>query len=219
MQYCPKCKINIRGTKKCCPLCQGRLEGEGEAPIFPVLKKRKVSNVSFFKICVFAWILLMITMFWIDYVTGNQFAWPGVVRVAGCFALADLGVGMYYHSNILKVVTIEIYFGMLVGYYIDKKTGFYGWSLSWMIPAFFLALVLITVIMGSILKLYIVDYVIYLAVDVLASLLQIIPIYREQNPFPYAAAASIAILLGFASYIVLFRFRDLKNASSKYMNI
>ncbi len=219
MQYCPKCKIHIRGNKRCCPLCQGRLEGEASDPIFPVLTKRKVSNVSFFKICAFTWVVLVLLMFMLDYYTGSVFAWPGVVRVAATFALADVAIGMYYHSNILKLVTIETYIGMLVGFYIDRHTGFHGWSLSWMIPSCFVALVIVTLILGSSFRLYIVDYVIYLAVDILLSLLQILPIYFGQNPFPYAAMTSVALLLGFAAFIVLFRFKDLKNASSKYMNI
>ena len=33
MQECKKCKITIRGNKKCCPLCQGRLNGEPEEPV------------------------------------------------------------------------------------------------------------------------------------------------------------------------------------------
>ncbi|MCR4587495.1 MAG: hypothetical protein K5682_03700 [Lachnospiraceae bacterium] len=219
MQYCPKCKIHIKGNKQCCPLCQGRLEGEGEDPIFPVLKRPRVSSVTAFKICVFIWIIVLLVMFTVDYMTGNIFAWPGVVRVAATFGIIDVAISMYYHSNVLKLVTIEVYMGMLAGYYVDLHTGFYGWSLSWMIPACFVGLVILTLILGSALHLYIVDYVIYLVVDVVASLIQLIPIHKELNPFPYAAVASMAMLLGFASFIVLFRFKDLKNASSKYMNI
>ncbi len=44
MQYCPKCKINIRGHKTCCPLCQGQLQGEPEKNPFPVLAKPKVRS-------------------------------------------------------------------------------------------------------------------------------------------------------------------------------
>ena len=30
MQYCPKCKVKVRGYKTECPLCQGRLTGTPE---------------------------------------------------------------------------------------------------------------------------------------------------------------------------------------------
>ena len=37
MQYCPKCKIKIRGKKTCCPMCQGPLkevEGGEESSVW-----------------------------------------------------------------------------------------------------------------------------------------------------------------------------------------
>ena len=58
MQICQKCNVKIRGRKECCPLCQGRLkEVEGEEnPSFPVLEKRKISNITFLKMCTFLFI-------------------------------------------------------------------------------------------------------------------------------------------------------------------
>ena len=37
MQYCSKCKVSIETPHKRCPLCQGKLEGEGEeeSKLFP----------------------------------------------------------------------------------------------------------------------------------------------------------------------------------------
>lgn len=39
MQYCSKCKVSIETPHKRCPLCQGKLEGEGEEEnkLFPDL--------------------------------------------------------------------------------------------------------------------------------------------------------------------------------------
>ena len=53
MQYCPKCRINIRGNKSCCPLCQGELAGEPAEDVFPVLVPRKISQASLLKIATF----------------------------------------------------------------------------------------------------------------------------------------------------------------------
>ena len=39
MQYCPKCRVKIRGNKSCCPLCRATLTGEGEDGAFPVLRQ------------------------------------------------------------------------------------------------------------------------------------------------------------------------------------
>ena len=43
MQYCSKCKVSIETPHKRCPLCQGKLEGEGEeeSKLFPDLSGEK----------------------------------------------------------------------------------------------------------------------------------------------------------------------------------
>ena len=76
MQYCPKCKVNIRGNKKCCPLCQGQLK-ESELvmePPFPKIKKNKVSNITFMKVCTFIFIALEIVFGTINIMTEGVYS-------------------------------------------------------------------------------------------------------------------------------------------------
>ena len=219
MLYCPKCKIKIRGNKRCCPLCQGRLEGEGEDPAFPTLKKRRVGTLTFFRICAFICIILEIGMFSAFYISGYTLRWTLIVMASVAFALFDLGVSMYFRGNVLKLITVQSYICMIASYIIDIKTGSFGWSWGWMIPISFVLLVITTIIIGNAMHLYIVDYVIYLISDVALSLLQIIPIYKGLNRSPYMAVISMALMLVFASFVFIFRFKDLQSASSKYLNL
>ena len=58
MQYCPKCKIQIRGNKACCPLCQGKLTKDPQDPAFPALKHRIVTSFSIIKVSTFLFLVL-----------------------------------------------------------------------------------------------------------------------------------------------------------------
>jgi hypothetical protein len=47
MQYCEHCKVQIRGNRKYCPLCQNPLTGSGsrEEEVFPVIPESYQYNL------------------------------------------------------------------------------------------------------------------------------------------------------------------------------
>ena len=63
-----------------------------------------------------------------------------------------------------------------------------------------------------------VDYAVYLFVDTLLSLLQLVPILQRTNPFPLPATLCMVLLLAYLAFIVIFRGRDLRNAITKFLN-
>ena len=83
MQICPKCKVNIRGNKSCCPLCQGKLKNvEGEAsPSFPTIKRKKISNITFLKVCTFLFVASEIVFATINIMTENKFSFISPVML------------------------------------------------------------------------------------------------------------------------------------------
>ena len=137
MQYCNKCNVKIRGKKECCPLCQSKLsETEGaENPAFPVLEKRKISSITFLKVCTFIFITLEIIFGTIDIMTDRRYSFIVPVVMGLVVGWADIIVTMYLRNNLIKVITFEVLVAIIVDYYIDYSTGFRGWSVIWMIPS------------------------------------------------------------------------------------
>ncbi len=219
MQTCPKCKIRIRGNKSCCPLCQGALEGAAEAPVFPVLPQPKVSSVSFFRLCLFASLLVNIVMFSIAVLDNFDSGWPLWIAMFALLAIADLFVTLYFRYNLLKLVTSEVLAVLILCYMIDRMTGFHRWSIIWVIPAGFLGLMLATTIIARAQHLHLIDYVIYIFVDLAFSLTQLIPILHGHNTFRLPAVISMAAVMVYAAWILVFRFGDLKRASGKWLNL
>lgn len=221
MQICQKCNVKIRGRKECCPLCQGRLkEMEGdENPSFPVLEKRKISNITFLKMCTFLFIASEIIFGAINIMTKGEFSFIGPVMLGLFVAWIDVIATMYLRNNLIKVITFEVVVAIVVDFYIDIKTGFHGWSVNWMIPMTLIGLAIATNIIAWVLKLRLDEYILYIVLDFVMALVQIIFIRNGMNTFPWPAVASIITYMILIAALVIFRFRDLKNASEKMFNI
>lgn len=221
MQYCPKCKVNIRGKKECCPLCQGALkDSELEMePAFPVIKKSKVSNITFMKMCTFLFVALEIIFGTVNIMTHSEYSFIGVVMLGVLVAWITIITTLYLRNNLLKVITWEVFVAIVVDVYIDMHTGFHGWSLEWMVPSTLFGLAVATIIIAKVLKLRLDEYALYIVFDIVMSLLQIIFIRNGMNKFPWPAVISIMIYLILGVAMVIFRFRDLKNASEKMFNL
>lgn len=221
MQICPKCKVNIRGEKSCCPLCQSQLKNvEGElSPAFPTLKKKKISNITFLKMCTFLFVALEIIFCAIHYVTNKEYSFFPIMMLGTLVVWITVITTMYLRNNMIKVITWEVIVAIIVDVYIDKATGFHGWSLQWMVPATLVALAFATIAIAKALKLRLDEYILYIIFDLLIALSQMIFIKLGQNKFIYPAVFSITIYLILTAALVIFRFRDLKNAAQKMFNV
>ncbi len=133
--------------------------------------------------------------------------------------LLDLMLAIYLHGNLIKMITVQGYIGIGLIFAIDWFTAGYNYGAAFIIPVLFVLLMAGTVLTGELQRLRFRDYVIYLVFDCLCSMLQLIPIVRGVNPFPIPALISIGATVIFAAFMLIFRFRDLQSASSKYLNL
>ncbi|MCR5404611.1 MAG: hypothetical protein K6E91_12455 [Butyrivibrio sp.] len=221
MQYCRKCNVKIRGRKECCPLCQSQLqEVEGnENPAFPTLERRKISNITFLKVCTFLFIASEIIFGTVNIMTNGEYSFIGPVMLGIFVAWIDVIATMYLRNNLIKVITFEVLVAIVVDYYVDIKTGFHGWSVQWMIPMTLIGLAIATILIAKVLKLRLDEYILYIVLDFVISLFQIIFIRNGMNTVPWPAVVSIMFYMILLAALVIFRFRDLKNASEKMFNI
>ena len=107
MQYCPKCRIGIKGDKSGCPLCGGRLTGEPEPGGFPVLERGKLTHMSIVKAATFAGLSSLIIMMALEILYGFKLVWVPFAALGVVIAWGDLMVGVYYRNNLIKTFSIE----------------------------------------------------------------------------------------------------------------
>lgn len=219
MQYCPKCRLNIRGEKIGCPLCGGRLTGDPEPGGFPVLERRRFSHMSVVKVATFCCLSLFIILMAAEILCDFRLAWIPFVILVLLIAWGDIMVGVYFRNNLVKTFAIETYLAMGACLLIDSLTGWRGWSLAFVLPSGFLLLVFAIVIVGKAADLRLEEYIIYIVTTMLLSMLQIIPVLTHTNPVPFPAVFCMTILLILGCAAVIFRFRDLRSAAEKLFNL
>ncbi len=218
MQYCPKCEMKIRGSKECCPLCQGLLSGKPEEAAFPQIAERKYNEVSLFKISTFALAVVEIILMSTGILNGFSKG-LGMTMLIFLLIWGDLWITQYYHFNVLKMVTCEAYFIMLTCVIIDAELTDMIWSVEWVIPFIFLGLIILTFIIAAFMKLTLEEYVLYLLFDTLFALLQLIPVITGVNRHPIPAVVTTALTLILSAAVLIFRPQEFKTASGKWFSM
>lgn len=219
MQYCKKCKMSISGNKVCCPLCHGDIEGEPSEAVFPKIKKPRFSEALSFKIVSFICIVLIIIFSTTYFLSESHAQWL-IYTICGLFFLwINISMGILYRNSVIKNITIQFYLFMLIIILFDIYTGFEKWSIQWVLPCYFVALIICTFITGWVLKLPFEDFILYLIFDSILGMGQIIFVIFHINKFIYPSIICISFLLICDFAIFIFKLKDVRKAVIKLFHI
>ena len=112
MQYCKKCRISIRGNKRCCPLCQGELTGEPTEDAFPELGQKKISRTSALKIISFCFAAVEIAFAALYFLLDLRMLWIPLTMAGFLILWLDVVIGVYYRNNVVRNITVQFYLAM-----------------------------------------------------------------------------------------------------------
>ena len=215
MQYCEACKIHIRGNKKCCPLCGGALSGEASESGYPVLGPAKNTWASMARVVSVIAVAFVIVMGTVGMIT--DFRNPLVLlMIAGALILwIDLLLNSHYQHNVIKLLTAQTYIGIIAALGADWLSGYRGWSVTWVIPFAFVGIAVVTLSVARGLRLRLSEYIFYLVLDALASLIQILFLCLHLEKALWPPICSMAILTVGAVAALIFRRRELQTAMTK----
>ena len=220
MQRCNKCKIQIRGSKARCPLCEGPLNGEAERPAFPVLSKERAYRLPVIRLSLVLYIAFLAVMGVLAFILDGIPGWMILAVLAATVGLIDVALTLYYRNNLLRLVTLEIYLVMLIVLMVDIFTGYPMWSMIWVIPILFMAIPITTIAIGKGTHMAISEYILYLLFDVvMATGIQLLFLLAKWNTFPLPAVISIALHLVLFLALVIFNHRAFRGEARKFFNV
>ena len=215
MQRCENCKITVRGEKDVCPLCGGPLEGAPSESVYPVLGKSKLTWASMARIVSLVAILFIIAMGTFGWLTRFRYSWV-IFAIGGAFVLwIDILLNVYYQHNAIKLLTVQTYIGIALALVIDLLSGYRGWSVTWVIPFAFIGLAIATLAIGKALHLRLTEYLAYLIVDAVLSLVQIIFLCLHMEIVRLPLLFSMAVMVAGALAALAFRYRELRISMKK----
>lgn len=159
VKYCDKCKVNVRGIHENCPLCQRELnveattqEIEEREEVFPYIPTIYKRHHMLFKLINFICIATSIICVALNILIGTKHWWSVfVIAGVGCFWISFILL-VKKRNNVLKTILYQVVSISLITVVWDYLTGWYGWSVDFVIPGIGLIDLLVLYILSKVLS-------------------------------------------------------------------
>lgn len=168
MQFCRKCGVSVNGSKKCCPLCQRKLIGtpEPETERYPLIAAPRFTRYFIFKIITFAAVTVSVISYAVNLLVVPDHKWSIIVCLASLCLWAASSVAIWYRRKIIKNLMWELLLITPMCIAWDFNTGWYKWSINFVLPCMCAAAVAASMIIVAVMKYPPQEYVIYLFIQV-----------------------------------------------------
>lgn len=160
MAYCSKCKVKIQTNHTLCPLCQNKIENNGEE-VFPYVPTPIERYSTFFRILLISSILISALMVLLDFIipTKHHFS---IYVIAGLLCLFILlKISLTKRENLPRSILWQVIAISILVCLWDYFTGWRGWSITYVVPIVCIVGSIDMSILAKVMKLYIDEQFIY----------------------------------------------------------
>ncbi len=205
MYECKQCHVQIRGSFKSCPLCQGHLRGNGQKSPFPVIKAEYPLIQKMLRIGLFATLVAIAVCIGIN-LSQPQYGWwvLFVLAGSGCFWFSVFVALKKWH-NIPKNILWQVVILSVLAIFWDYKTGHKNWSLEYVLPFLCIGAISSTCVLAYFLKLYTSEYILYLILDGILGLVPLLFLLRDELSVLYPSAISVSVSIILFGGLFIFR--------------
>lgn len=211
MKYCNNCKVHVAGNRKNCPLCQEILVGEKfKDEVFPKISFVYKEHGLFFKVMLLVAIIIASVSVAINILLPQKGAWSLFVLGGLGSVWASMITAINKRSNIPKNIVYQVMIISVIVVLWDLLTGWKGWSITYVIPFVCFSAMISMAIISKVLKLYVEDYILYIIIDGLFGLVQIIFIFTGGLSVLYPSLICIVTSVISLSTILIFEEKKLR---------
>lgn len=220
MKNCYKCNVLINSNSNRCPLCQSIVESKkDENNIFPKITAKKEINNLVIKIILFATIFSSLLCLMINYLVSKKIGWSLFV-VAGivCFWITFI-IYLKKKNNIIRLLFAEMIIILIASIIWDKFTGWYFWSITFVLPflciAYISALSLLRIFLKNIFQ----DYIIYIYINCLIGLIPLYFILKNKLTIEWPSIICVIFSVFLILFLAIFNHNQMKNELERRLHI
>lgn len=135
MYHCKSCKVNINKYKNTCPICENTIiKIKPSSRVFPYIKPRFTHHFILIKILrVILFSSIFISLF-LNYFINNEFSWSIYIILAVFTIYYSIKINVQKGKDIYKILFNEFNLIIFLSLVWDYYTGFYKWSINYVIP-------------------------------------------------------------------------------------
>ncbi len=205
MKYCNNCKVNVKGNRKKCPLCQEALNGDKYGDeVFPAISFVYKEHGLFFKIMLLVSIVIASVSVSINILLPRSGAWSIFILGGLGSVWASMISAINKRNNIPKNIVYQVMIISVIVVIWDFLTDWKGWSITYVIPFVCCFAMISMAIISKVRKLYVEDYILYIIIDGLFGLVQIIFIFTGGLTTLYPSLICIVTSIISLSTILIF---------------
>lgn len=205
MKYCNNCKVHVAGNRKNCPLCQGILAGEKyQDEVFPKISFVYREHSLFFKVMLLVSIVIASVSAAINILLPQGGAWSLFILGGLVSVWASIITAINKRNNIPKNIVYQVMVISVIATIWDFLTGWKGWSITYVIPFVCFSAMASMAVISKVRRLYAEDYILYIIIDGLFGLVQIVFIFTGGLSVLYPSLICIVTSIVSLSKILIF---------------
>lgn len=219
MRWCYKCNVSVNTTSSRCPLCYSQLEGNEDDAIFPYVPTVYIKHKLFIKVLLFISFLSSIICTIVNYLISGKIGWAWFV-IAGIMSFwVTFIIGIKGRHHIIRMMFAEV-IGILVGSVIwDYLTGFYAWSITYVLPFLSIAYMSVLLFLGIFLKNIFRDYVVYIYLNFLIGIIPLYFVIKNMVTVEWPSMICVIFSIFALLFFAIFNYRQMRNELERRLHI
>ncbi|MBE6154634.1 MAG: hypothetical protein E7163_03590 [Firmicutes bacterium] len=219
MNNCDKCNVKIHTSENICPLCKNKIDFKNNNSIFPQIKPKYKRHNLLKKITMFLSSCGIIFSLLINYTINKGFSWSLFVVLGIISFWLTFINGIKKRHNFYNLLITEIISLIILSIIWDYYTGFYKWSLIFVLPFLCVAYTITFLILRIFTNKTNKDYIVYTYLNCLIGLIPMYFIFTNKFKIIWPAYISVTTSIFTIIFLVIFNHRTLEKEIEKRFHI
>lgn len=219
MKKCYKCDISINTDNNKCPLCHNIIEDDFTDSVFPKIPYIYTKHNLIIKILLFISIFGCIVCSIINYLVSKNVNWAIFVIFGIITFWITFVTGLKGKNNFMKLLFGEVILILIISIIWDYFTGWYFWSITYVLPFLCIAYNVVLFCFRLFLKNIFKDHIIYIYITSVIGLIPLYFILKNKLDIEWPSILCVVFSIFLILVLAIFNHKQMKNELERRLHI